>query len=580
MYSSFTEQAGDYFLDLPERELAAIWEDIASTPPDTPADLWKKKLNKIARENRFSSRFALMRILYSRARGCEISSMEQTPVPAAGGDFEAVVEGELCCFRDISMAHAQTLTPEENTQYIACLLELAQRQADSDPDVNEWIICRAWYDLESANAAVQARLSEDTGLDAKLRKASQAAAEKENKAKYKNRLTRDEAMQLGHILDFSLTEMQWYLFRVFDVEEGFRFNESNDLIEAYGFLTGASWQHVRQLKEQYARLSADIEKKNSPDRDRNWTQNVSDTLLGEVENWARFPDTMDAQFLKWIQSKAWGLDVPSQTARRIYRNLAAFAYDLLTGAETTPNDREFSDCMEDIYREADESPIVRKLLYEEDKVSPRLCKKMADALLLENKIQAASIQADNAKAWHILSVRSDGSLSSAGGMVNSSRTRVADILFGSVQAEKGDMLYLLWFLANLVWQSSDAPDEQALSYRVMDFMDTAQYLLEAAMLPGFYPPHAMEQSMLLSIVYGVKGDEDSSVVYEYMLYTLTESRERKKGSKKRGPDFRLQVVTYYRTHPEVTLEECAKKFEISPQSLSRWQKELLEEGKI
>lgn len=578
MLTSFTKQASDYILDLPEREIAAIWEDIASTPPDTPADLWKKKLKKIARENLFSSRFALMRILYSRAKGSKISDKEDTPVPAAGGSFDAAVRGEICHFRDISMAHAEALTPEENAQYITYLMEIAEQQADSDPGVNEQILSRAWYNLESANAAAKARISADTDLDAKKRKAAQAAAAKENKAKYKYRLTREEALLLGHILGFSLTEMQWYLLRVFDVAEGFRINESNDLIEAYGFLTGASWQHVQELKEQYARVSENIDKQDLPERDHNWTKDVSDTLLNEVENWMRYPDTMDAQFISWMQSKAWGLDVFSRTARRIYRNLAAFAYDLLTDTEMTPNDEEFSDCIEDIYREEDESPIVKMLLYENGEVSPRLCKKIADSLLLQNKIQSASIQADNTKAWHILSLRSDGTLSPAGGILNTSRTRVADILFGSVQAEKGDMLYLLWFIANLVWQRFEVSDEKALSYRLMDFMDTAQYLLEAALLPGFYPPHVIEQSMLLSIVCGGKGGEDSSVVYEYMLHTLTESRNRTTGSIRHDSDFRLKAVTYSRTHPEITLEKCAKKFGISPQTLSTWRKDLPEKG--
>lgn len=586
MYNSFTDQASDYFLDLPERELAAIWEDIVSTPPDTPADLWKKKLNKIARENMFSSRFALMRILYCRAKNCEISIDEDTTVPADGENFEAMVQGRICQFRNISLAHAEALTPEEHTQYFTYLMEIAEQQADSDPDVNAWILSRAWYDLESANAVAKTRISADAGLPAKKRKAALNAALKENKSKYKNRLTREEALRLGHILNFSLEEMQWYLLRIFDVEEYLQFNKSSDLIEAYGFLTGASWQHVQELKEQYEDPDRDDSQTKAADpdqnfdRDHNWTQDISNTLPAKVEIWSLYPDTMDKQFLKWLQAKAWGLNVPSRTALRIYRNLAVFAYDQLTYVEVTPNEKEFFDCVTDICQEKDETLVVKKLLYENGEVSPSRCKMVADELLRYNKQLSNSVQPDKTKAWHIAALLSDGTVSPAGGIINVTKDRVASILCGAVHVEKGDMLYLLWFVANLSWECSDKPDEQSVSFRVMDFMDAAHDVLEAAMLPGFYPPHVMEQSMLLSIVCGGKAAENSAVVYEYMLYALTKSRNREEGAKRHDLDFKIQAVTYYRTHPEVTLQECAKKYEISSQTLSRWQKELLEEGKI
>lgn len=586
MYGSFTEQTNDYFLDLPEREFAAVWEDIVSTPLDTTADLWKKKLNKIARENLFSSRFALMRILYCHAKECKIFINEDTTVPAGGESFEATVQGRLCQFRDISMAHAEALTPEEHMQYFTYLMEIAEQQADSAPDVNVRILSRAWYDLESANAVAKARISADAGLPAKKRKAALNAALRENKSKYKKRLTREEALQLGHILGFSLEEMQWYLLRVFDVEEYLRFNKSSDLIEAYGFLTGASWQHVQELKEQYEGPDQDDSqaKEENPDqnfdRDHNWTQDISNTLPAKVESWSLYPETRDSQFLKWLRARAWGLNAPSRTALRLYRNLVAFAYDQLTYVEVTPNEKEFSDCVSDICKERDEAPVVKKLLYENGEVSPSRCKEVADDLLKYNKQLSDTVQEDRTKAWHIAALLSDGKVSPAGGMINSSRTRVADILRGAVHVEKGDMLYLLWFVANLSWECSDEPDEQSVSFRVMDFMDAAHDVLEAAMLPGFYPPHVMEQSMLLSIVCGGKAAENSAVVYEYMLYALTRSRDREKGSIRHDLDFKIQAVTYYRTNPEVTLEECAKKYEISSKSLSRWQKELLEEGKI
>lgn len=576
MNQSHTEEAKEYFLDLPDREMGAIWADIGMMPSDAPADLWRKKLDTLARAYSLSSRFALMRILYSRAQG---SGGRMTEVPD-GGSFETVVGGESCCFRDISLAHAENLTPEENRLYIACLMELAERQADSDPEVNEQLLARAWYDERSANAQAESQLAEDVRSDPKKEKKARAAYTKKNKKRFRNRLTREEALQLGHVLDFSLEEIQWFLLRTLDAGDSLRFNRSEDLVEAYGFLTGASWQRVQRLKEEYSRISRDIEKLEEPARNGQWTGDVSDTLQGRVEVWKRSPESMDGQFLAWMKERAAVLDIPSRTAGRIYRNLAAFAHDLVTGEEIVPMEEDFADCIQDVYSEPEDSDAALRLFYQDGILSEKCCKKAADLLLLENKIQSISLQEDNTKAWHVLGTLDDGSFTPSGGVVNRGRSRVADILAGKLQAEKGDMLYLLWFTANLIWQNGDAPDANTLCCRIIDFMDTAKYLLEAALLPDFYPPHPMEQTMLLSIVASAETEDDPSVVYEYMLHSLTKQRQRKPGSERHDREFKINVVKHYRAHPDLTLEECALLFDISPKTLSAWQKTLLAEGAV
>jgi hypothetical protein len=526
---SYTQEFSNYILDLPDREIAAIWEDIESMPLDTTAELWRRKLQKIARDHTFSSRFALMRILCSRANNLPIFRPAETEVPADAAGFEMSVDGKLYRFRDISLEHAENLTPEEHLDYIACLTDLASRQADSDPAVSEQIIARAWYDTDSANAVSESLLPESVTSDKKLLKKTLAELSKENKARYKTRLTREEALLLGHVLGFTLGEIQWFLLRVLQESEGFRFQLSQDLIEAYGFLTSAGWQKVRSLHQRYKALSANIPKADSPERNDQWTRNVSDTLPGKVEQWMRFPETQDENFMEWLLALTPGLDVPSRTGQRIYRNLVAFAYDLITGQETVPSDLEFADCIRDVYQEPGESGAAHRLLYENGTISSAHCKIVADALMLENQFQSASIQEDKAKAWHILTQRNDGSLSTAGGIVNTSRSRIMDILTGKANLEKGDLLYLFWFIANHIWMQGDELTDEIRCYRLMDFLELSGELLEAAMLPAFYPPHIMEQSMLLSIACGgrLEGD-DASVVYEYMLQSTILSRNRTK----------------------------------------------------
>ena len=141
---------------------------------------------------------------------------------------------------------------------------------------------------------------------------------------------------LGHILGFSLGEMQWFLLRVLQEADGFRFQLSQDLIEAYGFLTNASWQKVRSLHQRYETLSANIQKADSSDRNDQWTRNVSDTLPGKVEQWTRYPESQDENFMEWLLALSPGLDIPSRTAQRIYRNMAAYAYRLIKNQEQVP----------------------------------------------------------------------------------------------------------------------------------------------------------------------------------------------------------------------------------------------------
>ena len=87
MIDSYTQAAREYIFDLVDKETAAIWDDIETTPQDTTAELWRKKLTRIARNYAYSSRFALMRILCSRATGCKITEDGRTRI-SSGSNFE------------------------------------------------------------------------------------------------------------------------------------------------------------------------------------------------------------------------------------------------------------------------------------------------------------------------------------------------------------------------------------------------------------------------------------------------------------------------------------------------------------
>ena len=188
MFDVYTAEACDTIFDLLDRDVADIWADIDSTPDTTDAELWRKKMKQIAHSYTCSSRFALMRILFSRAGGQD----------AATG-FEAVVNGITCRFPDISSEHAEMLAPEEHIQYLELLREIASWQPDSDPDMNEQIICRAWLDQKSADLLSEHKIpTEIRNNEAKLKK-ERTAFKKYNKSCYGKRMTREEAFELHPI---------------------------------------------------------------------------------------------------------------------------------------------------------------------------------------------------------------------------------------------------------------------------------------------------------------------------------------------------------------------------------------------
>ena len=552
----YTQKARELVLSLLDRESISILNTIKAGKPEDDALRWREILTKIGEEYALSSRFALMRILAARDAGRSVA------VPSS-----------------LSLAQAAELTPQESLTYLNRMLEIAGQDKDNDPELCESLITRAWYDEESANEAAAVLLPRELAENPKAFRQAKAAFVKENKKKFRTRLSRPEAMMLGHCLGFSLEEMEWYLLRVFDCGDVFRFNESGDVIDAYGFLAGAGIGRVERLRDRYLQTVVGQPQQAEVVTSQGWTQSVSDNLPQLVSQWRHQPEGMDEAFSQWLLGLSARLDRPSQTALRIYRNLAAFADDLLTGEELIPGEDELEDCVQDVYQEPAESGAVSRLLYEGADISPEKCRALAGHLLLENKIQSASPEADNANAWHVLTTRSDGTLTVSGG-INASRTRVADILLGRVQPEKGDFLYLLWFVENLIWQNADPVDRAGIRERITGFIQTADYLLEAALLPPFYVPHVMEQAMLLSIVQGSKAGEDAAVIYEYALNAFKERRVRASGSARHDLESKIRIVTDYIQSPDMTLEQCAAKYAISPKTLSAWQKSLLEKGLV
>lgn len=507
MVEEYTSEVLSKVFGLLESDIAQIWADVDLVPEDSPADLWKKKLTEISNDYSFSSRYALMRILFGRAKATGLADASE--IPSAMSGFKVNIAGKACEFRDFSLAHAETLTRKECNQYINFLTSLAALQEDSEPDVDEYLVNRAWYGAKRGLYTPDALAPKESDIE-----------------KHKECLSREEAFCLGHILQFSLEEMQWFLLRAFEVEDGFRYNQSNDLIEAYGFMTNAGWKHVQDLKKQYHASCSGTNKVPDSASYSEYTGELIKSLPVKFNEWNQDKTTMDAKFLEWMKERSSRLDAPSRTAGNIYRNLACYAINMLRGKEAIPEEEELADRILRISKQLEESTTTRQQLYKNGMADPEKCKEAADRLLEDNARMTDPIQTDLTKAWHVPNTANNGK-PTATGKINECRTRVMDILAGKTQVEKSDLLYLLWYVFNYVWQATGTPDANTICCRILTFKDAAEDILAGALLPTFYPPHLLEQAMLLSIVDGGLRDNDPAAVYEYALESLRGHRERK-----------------------------------------------------
>ncbi len=510
MTDSYTRMVNDWCFDLVDDDIAAIWEDIENTPEDTDAEKWRKKLTKIANEHSFSSRFALMRILCGRAGGT-----------AAG--FAMVVGGQALWFADISLEHAEALSEDELRQYEAALGELASRQKSTDRAADNALICRAFRDEAGY---LKITLPAEMPQDEKAQKALLAQMKKEASQP----LSRQEAMRLGHILSFSLGEMSWFLLRVFEFEDGFRYNRSEDLIEAYGFLAHKSWRDVERLKQEFAAARPPRKKgAEAESRPAGWTQAAEDSLPRLVELWAKEEKGSDACFLDWMAKRASRLDLPSRTTRRIYQDLAVYICGILSKNMQSPDTAGLAIMIRDFCEDEEQYAAERMAaLYRDGKISPAQCRDVGAAILEANK-ELFTAAADRAKAWRTVMASGTGrpKLIMAG-RPDAKRSRVQDLLQGDADIEKGDMLHLVWFAFCLCWIKNPIEDENDLFNSLADFTETAEYILDKALLPSFYPPHMMEQSMMLSIVGALdEGTGEPADVYARICESLIMPRNRK-----------------------------------------------------
>lgn len=558
MKANYTEAAKERCFSLIDADIDGIWADIENMPEDTDSKKWKKKLIAIASEYTLSSRFALMRIFQRQA-----VSAQEIDADSSVGFHVSFSDGSVGEFKDISIEHAGRMEQDELDLYEKLMMDRASRQTEAN--------CRD--DLRLIQKALQTHQKKTTLL------------------------SKDEALALGHIIGLTLSEMDWFLLRVFNVDGSFRFNSSDDLIDAYVFLrsenhkTGAS---PEELKEWYRKNYGEAIK-TPHDEKLDWTLDNSSSLADDVRKWSA--DNCDKLFKEWMAARAEHLDCPSATALRVYRNLAVYVFNLIKDDKEEKGNKPEFDYVKTNYPDVDylahkdidgeyKTNFVfairnaRKsndisFLFEDGKISRKQCNLVADKLLHKNQALVAVIpHPDFTKNWRDLHATDKGEVKSNGG-INATRSRVSDILFGSEYVKKNDMLYLIWFITCLCWgYGSDDPD---IRTRLAELIDVCENTLNDAGLPAFYPPHIMEQGMMLSTVhaYGCKRGEiggEPLLIYNLICELFVEHRETKNKTSGATPSNKISTL---RRSLKFNQTQLADKLGVKQTTVSAW-----ERGKI
>lgn len=277
--------------------------------------------------------------------------------------------------------------------------------------------------------------------------------------------------------------------------------------------------------------------------------------------------------------------MPSRTACRVYRNLAVLAYDL---SEENVSPAEADELLHSLYRQTRESEENQYTLYDENgRLSRMLCTEVAGILLQKNLEQAEAVDPDRAKAWGVISMNSTGNISSAAGTTESNKQghkrsqRIADILMGEVWVEKSDLMFLIWFTSNLIWDSQPRLSQpQEVKARLEDFMAYSNAWLAAALLQPFYPPHLLEQSMLIAICMAqlkpkstdswgkTRVKERPASLYGFFMEAVKRVRQKKTGAESHSIAFQYEAIDYL----DANRDDFENRYGFSAKSMNEWSK--------
>ncbi len=482
------------------RSVADITDDIIENMgEDISKKLWREQLLSMEKEYTCSPRFFLMSYLFEKAN----KTLQSNLIDNENDSFEDIkmytisYDNKEYRFHAVSAEQAWFLPGEERNRYIQLLTKMAADH-HRDPD-------SVWKPLF---------------WKAMLRK------------KKMEMLTRQEGFRIAHGLKFDLEKTEEFLLRVLD-NDGFSYTRSEDIIEAFCFLhePANNWHVAQDLKSRYRSETIDIPKKEVVFKPDDFTKGMASSLLEFIEEWNknREKDTVE-QFMDWLVSLAPLLDIPSRSAFQIYRRLADIAYEITSERMFSMDDYVMNTyhihgvCNNGQFRERDFVKKIREYCLEDGFEQKEMdAYQMASVL-----VQYAEVVFDNVRRrkpdqiWRYLTVDDKGRLTA-----RSIGKRIPLLLSGKEAVTKADLLFLLWYTCDLLWESGDYEWEISLNDRMEGFWKLARILLRRALLPRFYTPHILERSFLNAICTEAFSEESPFEIYEGMCeFVLPEKRSR------------------------------------------------------
>lgn len=489
---NYTKSIQSGFYDMIEKDITDIWSELNINTAAITSEDWKAYFTSVVAKYKVSMRFALMRILF------EIAS-DLPPEKITDSDLKKgfSVQG-IGDFPDITICHAEELDPAEIQQYKDLLLK---RVTESNPKGKPRLFEQA-----------------DTLIDSALALPAEGS---------KSLLSREQIILLGHLVDFSYADMQFLLLRVLgDNKVGFSFSASSDLIDIYCFLKHKNADAVNRLKRWYANGPATCEKVEEEEKSICCTQDIANSL----EN--RFLKMKEKKFQFYMTQNASVLDLKPKTAHKVYLNLAGYA-SLFFGGFTIHDDTvralsNFNDEITKLMALRGLSREAKSLFFTNFKPDAEKCGRYADILVSENCELATDFsihERDKKLFYHVPFVDGHGKVNVRGTLNNNIQNRITRILMGETAPQKSDILYLLWVVAGFQWIGEDTGSAAEKRALLNDFLAAASCVLKAALLPAFYPPSVLEQTILTSIVQ--EGPERSpAVVYEDICSAFVKKRNR------------------------------------------------------
>ena len=559
MMRTYTQSIREGFYDIVEQDMTQFWTDLGDRAALIDNGKWKEHFQSVISKYKLSSRFALMRILFEKVTQLSLSEISEEAL--AEGFF---VDG-IGYFEDVTISHAEAMDDQELNRYKQLLL---QRVEDHNPG----------YIPEAERLISRA-----------LKIAADGA---------KSGLNREELLHLGHLVDFTLEDMQFILLRVLgDNEASFNFSSSTDIIHMYGFVAGSSLDEIKNLLKWYKKNCGNIKKIEDDDKPTYCTRDIAES----IEN--KFDHMRIDEFKDWLKNQAPVLDKKRKSARIVYMNLAAYIYDKfrliddknaddLRGGYGFYNDMEmvasfraYSNTAKDIFGIRSNRPDKEK------------CEIVADAIAFENAEYATDFggtqedkddlkvfhmagvdmgkrpedaykdgfkgQTVDEKWFHVLSLTKKGDLK-----LDRCKQRMMEILLDKEAPTKSDLLYLVWITSLYFW-SGDMMDAKEKKNIMDDFLSASSCLLQAALLPDVYPPNVLEEAMLFG--YALQDeDHNAAMVYEMICDRLVKrtGAGMPAGARRMKREQKLEVVRWCEEHEaeysskKECMEACAEKYHI------------------